>query len=305
MPSFALCHALWQKGCGTLHGLLNSDRAAKPVHTSVLTLLLGATMGVAISSQVNASPKKEIESKHPVLMRRVTLSADGDASEILTGAQTVEEFLTQQHVPLTENDRCSISLKAPLKDGMTVVITRVRVETTVERIPLPFSTRRAYLTEVEVGDNFIKQEGKDGAKVVTYHDYFRDGKRTERVYVSTKIIPPTAQIEVRGVRDMTLASRHLFAGRRIISMHASAYGPGGSGGWGARTATGRRVGVGVVAVDPRFIPLGTRLYVEGYGFAVAGDTGSAIKGDRIDLGMDSDGAASQFGRRTVHVIILD
>jgi 3D (Asp-Asp-Asp) domain-containing protein len=61
----------------------------------------------------------------------------------------------------------------------------------------------------------------------------------------------------------------------------------------------------VVAVDPKFIPLGTRLYVDGYGHAVAGDTGGAIKGAKIDLGFDSNAEAIRFGRRKVTVRILD
>ena len=68
---------------------------------------------------------------------------------------------------------------------------------------------------------------------------------------------------------------------------------------------------GVVAVDPRVIPLGTRLYIETadgsyiYGNAVAGDTGGAIKGNKIDLFMNSYSECMQFGRRTVNVYILD
>jgi len=60
-----------------------------------------------------------------------------------------------------------------------------------------------------------------------------------------------------------------------------------------------------VAVDPRIIPLGTRLYIEGYGYAIAGDTGGAIKNFRIDLGYNSRSEAMKFGRREVKVYILD
>ena len=70
---------------------------------------------------------------------------------------------------------------------------------------------------------------------------------------------------------------------------------------GGTTAIGRRAGYGIVAVDPRIIPLGTKLYIIGYGFAVAGDTGGAILGHRIDLGFDSLHGALLFGRRDVTV----
>ncbi|HET6947256.1 MAG TPA: 3D domain-containing protein, partial [bacterium] len=70
------------------------------------------------------------------------------------------------------------------------------------------------------------------------------------------------------------------------------------------TALGIRAGFGVVAVDPAVIPLGSRLYIEGYGYAIAADTGSAIKGMRIDLGYDTKGQALRFGRRPVRVYII-
>jgi len=68
------------------------------------------------------------------------------------------------------------------------------------------------------------------------------------------------------------------------------------------TATGMPVGQGVVAVDPSVIPLGTRIYVPGYGNGVAADVGSAIKGDTIDLWMPSAQCAA-WGRRTVTITI--
>ncbi len=71
-----------------------------------------------------------------------------------------------------------------------------------------------------------------------------------------------------------------------MEMIATAY-TADCAGCGGMTAIGRRAGHGIVAVDPRVIPLGTRLYIPGYGLAVAGDTGGAIVGNRIDLGFDS------------------
>ena len=70
--------------------------------------------------------------------------------------------------------------------------------------------------------------------------------------------------------------------RQTIAVSATAYAPGSDGvDW--RTATGARAGLGVIAVDPKVIPLGARIYVPGYGYGVAADTGGAIKGSRIDL----------------------
>ncbi|MBP8617589.1 3D domain-containing protein, partial [Veillonella sp.] len=61
---------------------------------------------------------------------------------------------------------------------------------------------------------------------------------------------------------------------------------------------------GLVSVDPDVIPLGTELYIEGYGYAVADDTGGAIRGHKIDLAVDSYDETIQFGRRDVTVYVL-
>lgn len=91
---------------------------------------------------------------------------------------------------------------------------------------------------------------------------------------------------------------------RSILMNASgysAYDPGN----GSYTAQGHFLHRGLVAVDPGVIPLGTRLYIPGYGFAIADDIGGSINGNSIDLAFDSHREALQFGRQTIMVYIYD
>jgi 3D (Asp-Asp-Asp) domain-containing protein len=88
-----------------------------------------------------------------------------------------------------------------------------------------------------------------------------------------------------------------------LEMFATAY-TADCYGCSGMTKSGVHAGFGVVAVDPSVIPLGTHLYIKGYGPAIAGDTGGAIRGNRIDLGFDSSAAAFEFGARPVHVYIL-
>lgn len=70
------------------------------------------------------------------------------------------------------------------------------------------------------------------------------------------------------------------------------------------TSTGMRAGRGIVAVDPHVIALGTKLYIPGYGNALAGDTGGDIRGRRVDLGFDSLREAERFGRQEIVVYVL-
>ena len=89
----------------------------------------------------------------------------------------------------------------------------------------------------------------------------------------------------------------------VMTMEATAYLPTDGDGYGI-TATGIPATYGVAAVDPSVIPLGSRLYVPGYGEAIAADTGGAIYGYRIDLCMEDYWQAMDFGRRTVTVFVL-
>ena len=93
---------------------------------------------------------------------------------------------------------------------------------------------------------------------------------------------------------------------RTITMRSTAYtsDPSENGGY-STTAMGTTIRYGVAAVDPNVIPLGTRLYIEGYGYARAEDTGGAIKGNKIDLVFGSKSQSNNWGRRTVRVTILN
>lgn len=92
--------------------------------------------------------------------------------------------------------------------------------------------------------------------------------------------------------------------RKKMTMQATAY-TSQDPGSGNLTKREHRLRKGLVAVDPRVIPLGTRLYVEGYGYAVADDIGSAIKGAKIDLAYENRKEALKFGRRMLTVFVLD
>lgn len=117
-------------------------------------------------------------------------------------------------------------------------------------------------------------------------------------------VPPPAALSRRAVEPV--ARGEAGGGhRRQLRMQATGYAIGDGFTPGTLTYTGIPARRGVAAVDPEVIPLGTRLYVEGYGPALAADTGGAIQGLRIDLAFDSVDEALQWGVREVVVSILD
>jgi len=96
----------------------------------------------------------------------------------------------------------------------------------------------------------------------------------------------------------TVSSKPDLAGKKVLTMTAYSYSGGG------KTAMGTKARVGVIAVDPKVIPLGTKVYVEGYGYAVAEDTGGNIKGNKIDCYMKTESACLNWGIKKVKVYIL-
>jgi 3D (Asp-Asp-Asp) domain-containing protein len=139
------------------------------------------------------------------------------------------------------------------------------------------------------------------------HTYVTEGSETSLHQSESTIVPAVhKKAEMRHRRSLAARSGRLNPnlnlppqGGRTLMVGSTAYCLYG------RTATGTGVCRGTVAVDPRVIPLGTRLYVEGYGYATALDTGGAICGNKIDVWFPSLGECYQWGYRTVKVTILD
>ena len=145
------------------------------------------------------------------------------------------------------------------------------VKTLTRREPIPYSTTRKPTSNLRSGTSRTLHNGVNGEKEVTYRVYTRpDGTELRREIAKTRVIKkPVPEIREEGVSRGTLPSRSgnfrgYFSGRRMVMMIPTVYDPYHCGGSGSgRTFTGLLGGYGVVAVDPKFIPLGTRLYIEG------------------------------------------
>jgi 3D (Asp-Asp-Asp) domain-containing protein len=175
---------------------------------------------------------------------------------------------------------------APLQAGPASAPAERKV---VQREPIPYSTLRKATSQLRSGTYRTVRQGSNGEKEVVYRIYYRtDGVELRREVVSTRILKKSLPEVIEEGRSAQLPSRGYFSGRRVVIMNATTYDPYNDGSsFHGRTFSGLLGGYGVVAVDPRFIPIGTRLFIEGYGYAIAADTGGAIKGNRIDLAIDS------------------
>jgi 3D (Asp-Asp-Asp) domain-containing protein len=166
--------------------------------------------------------------------------------------------------------------------------------------PIPYQVHYEFSRSVGPGRLLTVKRGQPGRFEKVYK-VTGNGK----TLVETRKVDPVHQLVYMG-RSGFSTSRHSFTRGKVLTMSASAYDPTAGRGRSAtfRTSTGLRAQYGVVAVDPRVIPLGTKLFIEGYGFALAADRGSAIKGKRIDLCYNTRSQCMQFGRRKVVVHVL-
>ena len=176
-----------------------------------------------------------------------------------------------------------------------------KIET--HQVEVPVSVQYERVDTLPKGTEEVLQEGTPGLDEVQEEVHYNHGEVVDTKELQrTTITPMKPKIIRAGTRDIEV-SRSYNRVKEVITMEATAYLPTDGGGDGI-TATGIPARHGVVAVDPNVIPLGTRVYIPGYGEAIAADTGGDIVGNRIDVVLEDYGSAMQFGRRTVDVYIL-
>jgi len=242
----------------------------------------------------------------------VTLVTAKSRRTFVTAAADVGAFLEAQNVYLGKRDEVSAALSDPLAPHEVIRITRVNdwTKTTKQHIAQRVIKRIDF--SLPPGATRIIAQGTTGLRETVLRFTQRDSGHVQRRVIATRIVrKPKTRIIAQGIGEYAAYARLAKFGLQktsyiaasAMTMVATAYTAGCYGCTGI-TASGYRAGHGIVAVDPRVIPLGTHLYIPGYGPAIAGDTGGAIVGNRIDLGFNSLSDALQFGRRAVTVYRL-
>ena len=182
---------------------------------------------------------------------------------------------------------------------------------------IAYNTVKKLNSGLDAGTIVTIQEGETGRAVRTVKVKYVDGEEVSREITNEEVVKqPVDKVVEYGSKNATAnspASTGALNYKYVIECSATAYdlSPEENGGYGGMTATGVPLDKGVIAVDPRVIPLGSRVYVEAldgswsYGYAVAADTGGAIKGNRVDLCYRTRSECIQFGRRKCRVYVLN
>ncbi len=230
----------------------------------------------------------------------VSLVVAGEEQQVRTHGRTVGDVLAQAGVSLQGEDYVSPGASTSVRGGMAISVTTVRDLTDIGEEPIEYASIVRYDSEIASGQRVITQWGENGSYRKEYRVRMINGREVWRNLVSEKIVPPTDEVVSVGtyVRPAAVAvpapapappaSVPAQPGcARTINVYATWYTAATAGGSGV-TKTGTGVYRGIVAVDPRVIPLGTRMYIPGYGYGIAADTGGDIVGNHIDLGFAAD-----------------
>jgi len=237
----------------------------------------------------------------------LTVTVGGVPQQVQLAATTVGEALNAMNVEVRPHDRVYPDPSTKLAPNMRLTVERRDTRTWVEHSGFPFPTEIVRDNTLLKGRQVLRSAGEPGLMNRTVWVEYADGRPvTVQTLEEALVTPPIPRVIAIGTRPV-IVTHGPYAGKEIMIMEATAYYPGPNnyggpvGNWTAMGLPARR---GVVAVDPYVIPLGTRVHVEGYGDAIAGDVGGAIRGRRIDLCVATYEEAMQFGRRTVTVYIL-
>jgi len=243
--------------------------------------------------------------------RPVTVRVDGRTIRTRTHRDQVGQVLADLGIVLTGQDYARPPLDALLDDETAIEVVRVSERILIQQEPIPFEIVWQPDPDLELDQQRLLQDGARGVLERRLRARYEDGREVSRTVESEYVaVPPTTKINGYGTR-IVVRQMETPEGTveywRVIRMLATSYSASTAGTspgspWYGYTRLGWKMRYGIVAVDPRVIPLRTEVYVPDYGFGVAGDTGGAIKGRRIDLGYDDDNLVMWY--RWVDVYLL-
>ena len=259
--------------------------------------------------------------------QRVTVCYHGEETVVTTFGETAGELLSRLNLEVGEYDVLSHTPDTLLDDGMALRVDSVIKRQESYTSTLPHETLLCNDASLPTGTREVLTEGVDGEMLLTADVLYVNGEETERAVLSETVTKaPVTEVVAVGTGEIpesadpdampviaggyiTLPTGEVLTYTGSAAIRATAY-THTDAGCDMTTYTGTTVHKGTVAVDPRYIPYGTRMFIVSndgeyvYGIAVAEDCGGDIKGDRMDLYFPTFDECIQFGRRVCTVYFL-
>ncbi|MCT2534325.1 ubiquitin-like domain-containing protein [Aquibacillus koreensis] len=304
--------------------IVTVDGVNEPYYTTADTVgefLVEKELETSQYDQLSAAEEDAIEDGLSITINKayqVTILDAGEESKVWTTGGTVGDLLAKNDIKLEELDRLEPEKSKRLSKESTIEITRVEKVTDVVEETIDYSVVKKNDQSLDKGKEKVVAAGQEGMVEKHYEVIIENGEEVSRELVKEEVVKESEQRVVAvGTKAAPKPTPQVTVSRsgdgeavKTLTMHATAYN------WDCASCSGRgftatgynlkaNPNEKVVAVDPNVIPLGTRVWVEGYGYAIARDTGGAIKGNRIDIHLPTLAQASSYGRKTVKVKILD
>lgn len=251
----------------------------------------------------------------------ITLTVEGESRlQMITGG-TVADALDAAGVVVSRYDLVTPDPAHVLEEFDEIVVERREQETYTVEQHLPFETQYYYSPDVTPGEQVIRVDGENGLQVDTYSQLLLNGEVDEEKLVGTAVVREPVDKEIMiGFRSWPVSDLDFKWSfdengepEDYIQVLRAVKSAGYSAGPGAKTASGLPARVGHVAVDPNEIPYGSKLFIQSpdgsfvYGYAIAADTGTALKQNRIDVDLfyATYAQSAANGIREVDIYILE
>lgn len=282
--------------------------------SDVRKLLKNKNISLEPKDKIFPSLDAKIYDKDTITIKRavnVSVYMDGKKLSIQSAEDNVESFIKSEGLSVNKIDKVEPSINTLLSDGMEINIIRVEIKSFTESIPIDFKTIINKNSGLPNNHTKVTQEGILGEKQIITNVTYENGKEVCRNIVSENISKkPVDKTIVQGTYPLLPISRggDILPYSKIIKSKTTAYyavhGVGSTFTSTGRIAVRNPDGYSTVAVDPSVISYGSKLFIEGYGFAIAADTGSAICGNWIDVYFNTYSEACNWAVKYVNVYIL-
>lgn len=285
----------------------SAETVGEALRDAKITLYLGDRIQPSLGRGVTTGMRVTIDRSVPV-----TVAVGDDVLKTRTRGETVADVLADLKIGLAGMDRVSPAPETPLYPDTVIAITQVAEAVEVEEQIAPFETIFEPDFGLPIDTQQVMAPGAQGITRSRTRVLYENGDEVARTLEDEWVAQEPAQrIIAYGTRiepqTFTTPDGQQITYWRKIRMYASSYSAGTAGvspdqPWYGRTYTGDPMRFGVVAVDPKIIPLRSQVYIPEYGIGDALDTGGAIRARRIDLGYDDDNL--QYWNRWVDVYLL-
>lgn len=252
-----------------------------------------------VSTAQDTKVKKDLQIKVTRAFA-VKVVADGVSREIYTTPVSSQEAVTLAGITMGEKDIIKTLPGDVVIPQQEIEVIRVTEKVISEDAAMPYQVERTTDSTLEMGLTRTLVAGRNGLVRNTLRVIYYNGQEAKRelLKIETLAQPRNKVVAMGNITSVSRGGQRLdFTEARYMQASAYTY-------TGSRTSTGQNPAVGMIAVDPSVIPLGSKLYIEGYGYAWAADTGGSIQGERIDLFMEEYAQCVQWGRKTVKVYLL-